>query len=89
MLAVTRAQYRDGYRIWVEFDNGASGVVDLSDLLWGPMFELLKDIEQFKRFTVSEVFHTLVWENGADLSPECLLEKLANTATQTPAAVSR
>ena len=77
MLEVVRAEYRDGYRIWVEFNNGQSGIVDLSDALWGPMFEPLKDVQRFQRFVVSDTLHTLAWENDADLAPEYLYEKLA------------
>jgi hypothetical protein len=62
MLEVTRAEYRDGYKVWIEFSNGESGIVDLSDALWGPMFEPLKDIERFKRFVVSPTLHTLAWD---------------------------
>lgn len=87
MLDVVRAQYQDGYRIWLELSDGLSGIVDLSDALWGPMFEPLKDLEQFKRFTVSDAFHTLVWENGADLAPEYLRERLASQSCQ-PAVCS-
>jgi hypothetical protein len=82
MLEVVRSQYQDGYRIWLEFNDGASGVVDLSGALWGPMFEPLKDIEQFKRFAVSDVLHTLVWENDADLAPEYLHDKMAKQHIQ-------
>ena len=82
MLEVTTAQYQEGYKIRVEFNDGASGVVDLSDALWGPMFEPLKDIEQFKRFVVSTVFHTLVWENDADLAPEYLHQKMVCHASE-------
>jgi hypothetical protein len=48
MLEVVRAQYEGGYRVWVELNDGAVGVVDLSDALWGQVFEPLKDVEQFK-----------------------------------------
>ena len=83
MLEVIQAQYQDGYRIWLEFNDGVSGVVDLSDALWGPVFEPLKDIEQFKRFAVSDILHTLVWENDADLAPEFLHGKLTSEDRQT------
>jgi len=88
MLEVTHAQYRDEYKIWLEFNDGVSGVVDLSDALWGPMFEPLKDVDLFRRFTVSDVFHTLAWENGADLAPEYLYEKLAcrRASSELPAS---
>jgi len=78
MLEVTRARYESGYKIWVEFNNGTSGIVDLSEVLWGPVFEPLKDVERFKRFVVSNVLHTIVWDNDADLAPEYLYEKLSN-----------
>ncbi len=77
MLEVRRAEYKDGYRVWIEFSDGDFGVVDLSDALWGPMFEPLKDIERFKRFVVSPTLHTLAWDNDADLAPEYLYRKLA------------
>jgi Protein of unknown function (DUF2442) len=85
MLEVTRAEYRDGYRIGIEFNNGEAGVVDLADALWGPMFEPMKDVERFKRFVVSDMLHTLSRENDADLAPEYLYEKLAGHSSQ-PAA---
>ena len=76
MLEVVDARHEGGYALWVEFNDGAAGVVDLADALWGPMFEPLKDMDRFRRFEVSKVLHTLVWDNGADLAPEYLHNKL-------------
>lgn len=87
MLEVTQAKYQDEYRIWVEFNTGESGVVDLAEALWGPMFEPLKDLERFKQFAVSDVLHTLVWENDADLAPEYLYERITSQHIQ-PAATA-
>ena len=85
-LTVVQAQYVDGYRLRLDFDNGERGVVDLADTLWGPMFEPLRDVEAFRRFTVSDVLHTVAWANGADLAPEYLYAKLREQAA--PATVS-
>ena len=85
MLHVTAARYESGYKIWVEFSDGQSGVVDLEGDLWGPVFEPLRDTEAFKRFTVSEEFHTIVWENGADIAPEHLHEKLSKSSLERTA----
>ncbi len=76
MLDIANARYVDGYKIWIEFSNGESGVADLEPDLWGPVFEPLKDVAEFKKFTVSEVLHTLTWPNGADFAPEHLYEKV-------------
>jgi hypothetical protein len=78
MLHVTSAEYVGAYKIWVEFSNGHSGIIDLEDDLWGPVFEPLKDMEKFRKFRVSDVLHTLVWENDADLAPEYLYDKLSD-----------
>jgi hypothetical protein len=82
MLYVTSARYESGYKIRVEFSDGTRGVVDLEDDLWGPVFEPLKDKELFRRFSVHEAFQTIVWENGADVAPEHLYEKLAGSPLQ-------
>jgi hypothetical protein len=80
MIHVVRAEYRNDYKIWVEFDDGSSGVADLADILWGNMFEPLKDVEEFRKFEVSPLFSTIVWRNGADLAPEALYERAIKMA---------
>jgi hypothetical protein len=42
----------------------------LRDVLGGPIFEPLRDVDVFKRFRVEG--HTLAWETGADFAPEYL-----------------
>ena len=43
-------------------------VVDLRSSLKGIVFEPLKDLDYFKRFSVK--YNTVEWENGADFAPE-------------------
>ena len=81
MLEVTKAEYIEEYRILITFNNGVSGVVDLKDALWGAMFEKLKDYNIFRTFEVSDVVHTIRWENDADLAPEYLYEKMVEQST--------
>lgn len=69
-LHVLEARYMRDYTVWLRFNDGTSGEVDLSEELNGPVFGLLRDVEQFKRFTIT--CHTLAWANGADLAPEFL-----------------
>mgnify|MGYP001616395103 CR=1 FL=1 len=76
ILHVKEAKYLDHYRIWVLFNNGAEGVANLEDLLWGEMFEPLKTFSTFAQFTIDTEMQTLTWPNGADLAPEAILERL-------------
>ena len=74
-IHVTEARYVRDYVIWVRFNDGTAGEVDLAKELDGPVFEPLKDLDQFKRFTAA--FHTLVWPNRADFAPEFLRERVS------------
>ena len=71
-IEVTKAEYLDGYRIMLLFNNGEKRIVDLSQSLNGEVFAPLKDIGFFKRFSIK--FYTIEWENGADFAPEYLYE---------------
>ena len=88
MLAVTGAEYLDGYRIRLSFSDGTTGVVDLTDALWGPVFEPLRERGAFRRFEVSPVFHTVCWENGGDLAPEYLHDLMLEQAAAQPRAIA-
>ncbi|MBI4754273.1 MAG: DUF2442 domain-containing protein [Betaproteobacteria bacterium] len=64
------------YRLFLRFNNGEAGEVDLSDQLDGEMFAPLRDPEQFATAYQHPVMRTAAWANGADLAPEFLLELL-------------
>jgi len=72
ILHVVDVKYLNEYKIWISFNNGNSGVVDLQNELTGPIFEPLIDIALFKTIKVHPIMETVVWENGADLAPEFL-----------------
>ena len=69
-LHVLEARHVRGYVVQLKFSDGVVGEVDLSAELDGPVFGTLRDIEQFKQFSVAR--HTLTWPNGADFAPEFL-----------------
>ena len=75
----------EGYRLWLRFQDGTSGTVDLSAELWGPMFEPLKDKNLFAQATIDPELETVTWPNGADLAPEFLYQQ----AVQPHAPVDR
>jgi hypothetical protein len=73
---IVAARYVNGYTIWLRFDDGVEGVVNLSDELEGEVFEPLKTVEYFRAFELHPELRTLVWPNSADFAPEFLREKL-------------
>ena len=71
-----------GYRLLIDFGDGLTGELDLSDRLTGPVFEPLKDPKLFSQVSVDE-FGAVCWPNGADLAPDALHRRLMDTA-ETP-----
>jgi len=64
------------YVIWVKFNDGINGEVDLSNELEGEVFGPLKDIALFKTVKIDPLLQTVVWDNGEDLAPEFLYDNL-------------
>ena len=75
MEKITQVKALDGYRLEISFDDGVHGVVSLSDRLFGPVFEPLKDPVFFAQARVDE-FGVVAWPNGADLAPDALYDRL-------------
>lgn len=76
MIEVIEAKYLTDYKLWLKFNNGVVGEVDLKNDIWGPAFEPLKEISFFKQIEVSKVMGTVVWPNEVDFAPEFLLDKI-------------
>ena len=73
---VKEAKYLHDYVLWLRFNDGTEGEIDLESELEGEVFGPLRDIWQFKQFSVDPDMETVVWANGADLAPEFLYENL-------------
>ena len=74
-IFVVEAKLAGGYVLDLGFSDGKRVRVDLEDVLWGRMFEPLRDPARFAQVTVDRELGTIVWQNGADLAPEFLYER--------------
>ena len=75
IVHVVEARHLGDHRVWIRFDDGLKGEIDLSDELDGPVFKPLRDVEYFATFRIDEA-DTLSWANGADFAPEFLHERV-------------
>ena len=72
MDVVVEVKVVEPYVLDVTFADGNTRRVDVAPLLHGEMFEPLRDQAVFAAVSVDPVLGTVVWPNGADLSPEFL-----------------
>jgi Protein of unknown function (DUF2442) len=86
MTRITEVEPLLDYTLRIRFADGSVRDVDLEPELWGPMFEPLRDPEEFRKVTVDSELGTIVWPNGADLDPDVLHGDEPAADVQPPAA---
>ena len=77
MVWIKEAEYVEDYKIYITFNSGESGTIDLKEVIYNDkrsLFRELVDIAKFRQFKVD--FDTIVWKNGLDLAPEFLYNLL-------------
>lgn len=75
MRRVKNVETKPDYILSVTFEDGTTGEINLSDRLFGPVFEPLKHSAYFAQAPV-DAFGVIYWPNGADLAPDALYDKL-------------
>jgi hypothetical protein len=84
---VVEARPVDGYRVYIRFDDGVAGEVDLAALItFEGVFASLRDPERFGELRVAPDLGTICWPNGADVAPETLYDALLQGRSPTRAA---
>lgn len=66
-----RVEARPGCRLYMEFDDGVRGEIDLTADLTGPVLAPLRDPKVFAQVRLDEL-GAPSWPNGADLAPDAL-----------------
>lgn len=66
------------YRIWIRFDDGLEGEVDVIHLLGKGVFEAWESVEFFNQVRVDPKSDTVIWGNEIDLDPYVLRKKILN-----------
>jgi len=74
---IVEVRYIDDHKLFLRFEDGLSGEVDLSGLAFDGVFEPLKDLQYFARVELREEHGTICWPNGADLDPDVLYSMVA------------
>ena len=71
MIRPTAVQALQNYRIWIEFEDGEKGEIDLSHLVGKGVFKAWLDPEFFQQVRVVDN-DTILWGDDIDLCPDAL-----------------
>ena len=77
---LTDVKYVEDHKVWLAFEDGSQGEVDLKDELWGEVFEPLRRRRIFERVRLNPELNTIRWDTGADFAPEFLYASLKGSA---------
>ncbi len=78
MIDVIGVRPLGGYRVFIQFEDGLQGEIDISDVItFDGVVAPLRDATRFAEVRVHPELRTLCWPNGADLDPDVLYSKIS------------
>ena len=81
-VAILEAKYISDYKIFLRFNTGETGEVDLRDIVYKyPIAEPLRNCEIFSHFYLDS-WPTLAWDCGFDVAPESLYLRATGKSVQ-------
>ena len=77
----TNVEARDGFRIWIEYEDGQAGVVDLSDLAGKGVFTAWLDRAFFERVRTTP-HRAIAWDDELELCADALYLRLTGKSVE-------
>jgi len=68
------------YRLWLNFDDGINGEVDLSSKVGKGVFKFWEDFTNFSTVELNQDGRSLHWNNDIDLCADSLYLKIINSS---------
>lgn len=73
---IVACEPHEDYKVWICFDDGLSGEVDLSDLVGKGVFSAWNSKEFFRTVHIDKKTDTIAWGDDLDLDPYVLRETI-------------
>src|SRR5438874_2023089 len=85
LVVVTAVRHIRDHVLWLRFNDGLEGEVDLSDALQNPLHAPLRDVAEFAQVRLDGI--APVWPSGDDWSPEDLHARLLREKGLSPRSI--
>ena len=80
MINPTTVEVRDGYKIWLQYSDGTSGEIDLSDLAGRGVFRAWDEQGCFESVHVAP-HRAIAWNDEIELCPDALYLELTGNSS--------
>ena len=81
MIRPTAVETREGYSIWIQFSDGAAGVVNLSHLAGRGVFEVWLERSYFENVRITPN-GAVAWGEDIELCPDALYLQLTGKSVR-------
>lgn len=71
-IKISTVDVLDGCSLRLHFHDGAVREINLGPVLYGELYEPLREHDFFSQVTVDDEAGTVVWPNGANFDPDLL-----------------
>lgn len=78
MHTITECRAESNYTLWLKFDDGLEGSVNLGDLVMTESYLAISDEATFARVAIDPVSSAPTWTGGIKLDPEALYRDLVS-----------
>ena len=79
---IVEVKILENYTLYLRFENDVKREINISEIIpFKGIFSKLEDKKYFSTVYVNEELGTIVWDNGADISPDYLYSILCKKNT--------
>ncbi len=75
MIKPIEVKALENYHLFIKYENGVSGKVDLSDLIMKGIFSVLQDHREFQKVYIGQ-YGQIAWNNDLELCSDSLYMKI-------------
>lgn len=83
LYRILHAEAKPGYRLWIRFEDGVEGEVDLTHLVGRGVFAAWRDEARFREVFIDPETGTVAWPGDIDLAPDALHDKLVGVPSSS------
>jgi len=81
-VRVISCKAKPGYILWVKFDDGLEGEINVSNLVGQGVFKAWELVKFFESVKVDPESHTVCWGSQIDLDPYVIRDEIQETAKE-------
>ena len=81
MFRPTEVKTLENYKIWVKYDDGIEGTVDLSHLAGKGVFSLWNDYKEFEKVFISKS-GGIAWTDQVDICPDSIYMQITGKSPE-------